>query len=60
MVSQTAMTKLFGKKKSEGVKKEPDQIVYGSDKTKYVTIKIVGDDNGYNFSIGKPKKKKKG
>lgn len=58
MVTQTAMSKLFGGNKPGEEKAEPDEIIYGTDKTKYVTIKITGNDDGYSFSIGKPKKKK--
>lgn len=55
MITQTASSKLFGKKDKEEV--EQDQIQYGSDKTKYVNVKIKGDENGYKFSLGKDKRK---
>lgn len=59
MVANTAKSRLFGRKKedenTEG--ESSDEIQYGYDKTKYVNVKIVGDENGYKFSIGKDKNK---
>lgn len=60
MITQSASSRLFGKKNIEEVSEDQvDAIQYGSDKTKYVNIKIVGDDNGYKFSLGKDKRKPK-
>ena len=58
MVTQTASSRLFGKKEKEDVSEDQvDEIQYGSDKTKYVNVKIVGDENGYKFSLAKDKRK---
>lgn len=58
MVTKTASSRLFGKKNKEEVTDDQvDEIQYGSDKTKYVNVKIVGDENGYKFSLGKDKRK---
>jgi len=59
MVTSTASSKLFGKKKDEVSDDQVDEIQYSDGKTKYVSIKIVGDENGYKFSLGKKKKDKK-
>ena len=59
MVTNTAASKLFGKKKEEVPDDQTDEIQYGNEKTKYISVKIVGDAKGYKFSIGKEKKKKK-
>lgn len=60
MITQAASSKLFGKKNKDEVSEDQiDEIQYGSDKTKYVNIKIVGDADDYKFTLGKPKKKKK-
>jgi hypothetical protein len=60
MITQSASSRLFGKKNIEEVSEDQvDAVQYGSDKTKYVNIKIVGDDNGYKFSLGKDKRKPK-
>lgn len=55
MITQTASSKLFGRKNKDDV--DEDQIQYGSDKTKYVNVRITGDENGYKFSLGKDKRK---
>lgn len=56
MVAKTASVSLFGKKKSEEeLSPADDEIQYQGKKTKYVNIKIVGDENGYKFSLGKDK-----
>ena len=55
MVTKTAASKLFGKKKEEVSSDQTDEIQYGSEKEKYVTVKITGDENGYTFSLGKKK-----
>ena len=58
MVTKTASSKLFGKKKKEETTdNQIDEIQYGTDKTKYVNVKIVGDENGYKFSLAKDKRK---
>jgi hypothetical protein len=58
MVTKTAMTKLFGRKKSEEeLEAQQDEIVYGDEKTKYVSVTITSDENGYNFKLGKKKEK---
>ncbi len=57
MVTKTAGSKLFGGKKEDEIPSEQmDEIQYGTSKTKYVNIVIVGDENGYKFSVGKKKK----
>jgi len=56
MVTKTAASKLFRKNKKEEVSSDQiDEIQYGSKKTKYVSVKIVGDENGYRFSLDKDK-----
>ena len=60
MVTKAASSKLFGKKKDEVSENQTDEIQYGKDKQRYVNVKITGDENGYKFKLGKPKKKKKG
>lgn len=58
MITQTASSRLFGRKdKDEVGEGQVDEIQYGSDKTKYVNVKITGDENGYKFSLGKDKRK---
>lgn len=58
MVTKTAMTKLFGRKKSEEeLEAQQDEIIYGNEKTKYVSVTINCDENGYNFKLGKKKEK---
>jgi hypothetical protein len=60
MVTKTAGSKLFGKKKEGAVSaNQSDEIQYGTSKTKYVNIIIKADDNGYSFSLGKPKDRRK-
>ena len=60
MVSSTARSRLFGKKKDEeGNQEGLDEIQYGDDKTRYVNVKITGDADNYKFSIGKDKSNKK-
>ncbi|MFT6244676.1 MAG: hypothetical protein ACJAXI_001445, partial [Crocinitomicaceae bacterium] len=46
------------KKKEDVPDDQIDEIQYGNEKTKYVNVKIVGNENGYKFSISKDKKKK--
>lgn len=58
MVAKTAKSKLFGRKNDDEINKELDEIQYGTEKTRYVNVRIVGDENGYKFSIGKKKKRK--
>ncbi len=57
MVTSAASSKLFGKNKDEVPNDQTDEIQYGKEKQRYVNIKIVGDDNGYKFTLGKPKRK---
>ena len=58
MVTKTASSKLFGKKEKEDVpENQIDEIQYGTDKTKYVNVKITGDEKGYKFSLAKDKRK---
>lgn len=60
MVSSTARSRLFGKKKDEeGNQEGLDEIQYGDEKTRYVNVKITGDADNYKFSIGKYKSNKK-
>lgn len=56
MVTKTASSKLFGKNKEEISTANNDGIIYGNDNIRYVNIRIRGDENGYKFSLGKPKK----
>jgi len=59
MVTKTGATKLFGKKKTEEeLAAQTDEIQYGTEKTRYVNIRIKADANGYRFSVGKKRKKK--
>lgn len=53
MVTNTVASKLFGRKKDEVSSEQTDEIQYGSEKTKYVNVKITGNENGYKFSLGK-------
>ncbi|MDC0257490.1 hypothetical protein OAK35_01975 [Crocinitomicaceae bacterium] len=60
MVSSTAKSRLFGKKKDDDEPNDGlDEIQYGDEKTKYVNVKITGDYDSYKFSIGKDKSEKK-
>jgi hypothetical protein len=60
MVSSTAKSRLFGKKKDDDEPNDGlDEIQYGDEKTKYVNVKITGDYDSYKFSIGKDKNEKK-
>ncbi len=59
MVTKTASSRLFGKNKKEVSENQTDEIQYGTKKQRYVNVKIVGNDDGYKFTLGKPKKKKK-
>lgn len=59
MVAKTAKSRLFGRKKDEEIDKELDEIQYGDEKTRYVNLVIVGNEDGYSFSLGKKKKRKK-
>jgi hypothetical protein len=53
MVTNTVASKLFGRKKDEVTPDQTDEIQYASDKTKYVNVKITGNENGYKFALGK-------
>ena len=58
MVTKTAVSKLFGKRNREEVSPDQiDEIQYGSGKTKYVSVKITGDNDGYKFSLSKKREK---
>lgn len=57
MVTKAASSKLFGKNKEEVSDDQVDEIQYGSEKERYVNVKIVGNENGYKFTLGKPKRK---
>jgi len=59
MITKTAGSKLFGGKKEDEIPSDQvDEIQYGTEKTKYVNIVIIGNEKGYKFSIGKQKTKK--
>ena len=60
MVTKAASSKLFGKNKDEVPENQTDEIQYGNEKERYVNVQITGDENGYKFKLGKPKKNKKG
>ncbi|MDX2362550.1 MAG: AsmA-like C-terminal region-containing protein [Crocinitomicaceae bacterium] len=53
MVTRTAFTKLFGRKKREEDDNEDDEIIYGTSRTRYVNIKMISTSDGYKFSLGK-------
>lgn len=57
MVTQTASSKLFKRKKEEVDPDQVDEIQYGSEKVKYVSIIIKGDLDDYTVTLGKKKKK---
>ena len=58
MVTKTASSRLFGKKNKDEISdSQIDEIQYGKDKTKYVNVKITGDESGYKFSLKKDKRK---
>ena len=59
MVTKAASSRLFGKNKEEVSENQTDEIQYGKDKQRYVNVKITGNDDGYKFTLRKPKKKKK-
>lgn len=56
MVTKAASSRLFGKNKEEVPEEQTDEIQYGSDKQRYVNVKITGNEAGYKFTLGKPKK----
>lgn len=58
MVTQAASSRLFKKKKEEVPEDQIDEIQYATKKTKYLNLKIVGDENGYKFSLKKKKERK--
>lgn len=60
MVTKAASSKLFGKNKEEVSEDQTDEIVYAGDKQRYVNVKITSNESGYKFTLGKPKKNKKG
>ena len=59
VVTQAASSKLFKRKKDEVDATQVDEIQYANEnkKTRYVNIKIKGDPDDYNISLGKRKKK---
>lgn len=59
LVSQTVASKLFKRKKKDIDPDQEDAIEYGSEKTKYVNIKIKGNEEDYSVSLGKDKRKKR-
>ena len=46
-------SKLFKKKKDTSNNNENDEIQYGTNKTKYVTLKLKGDSIDYKISLTK-------
>ena len=58
MVTQVAASKLFKKKKETSNNNGNDEIQYGTNKTKYVTLKLKGDSVDYKVSLTKRGKKK--
>ena len=59
MVSKAASSRLFGKNKEEVSEDQVDEIQYGKEKQRYVNVKITGNESGYKFTLGKPKRDKK-
>lgn len=59
MVTKAASSKLFGKNKEEVSETQTDEIQYGSEKQRYVNVKITGNETGYKFTLAKPKKERK-
>lgn len=59
LVAGTGFKKLFGRNKEEVDPEQVDEIEYLSEdrKTPFVNIKIVGDEEDYQVSLGKDKKK---
>jgi hypothetical protein len=57
MVTRAASSKLFGRKKEEVPEDQTDEIQYGTEKQRYVNVIITGDENGYKFRLGKPKRR---
>jgi hypothetical protein len=55
MVTQVAASKLFKKKKETSNNNGNDEIQYGTNKTKYVTLKLKGDSVDYKVSLTKRK-----
>lgn len=57
MVTQTASSKLFKKKKEEVDTNQVDEIQYANEnkKTRYVNIKVIGNPDDYKISLGKKK-----
>jgi len=55
LVSQTASSKLFGKKREEVDPDQIDAIEYADEsrKTRYINLKVVGNPDDYNISLGK-------
>ena len=56
MVTQVAASKLFKKKKETPNNNGDDEIQYGTNKTKYVTLKLKGDSVDYKVSLTKRRK----
>lgn len=61
MVTQAASSKLFGKKRDEVDPDQVDEIQYADPekRTRFVNVKVKGNMDDYEISLGKPKKKKK-
>lgn len=61
MMTQTASSKLFGKKPEQVDPDQVDAIQYANDnkKTRYVNLKITGNSDDYKISLGKKKKEKR-
>jgi hypothetical protein len=58
VISKAASSKLFGKNKEEVNPEQIDEIQQTNDnkKTRYVTVKIIGNPDDYKISLGKRKK----
>lgn len=62
MVTQTASSRLFGRKRDEVDPDQVDAIQYAKDgkRTRYVNLRITGNPEDYKISLGKKKESKKG
>jgi hypothetical protein len=61
LVTEVARQKLFGDKKEEEIDPErEDEIIYKNEhkKVRYIYLKLKGNENGYNISLGKEKNAK--
>jgi hypothetical protein len=61
MITQTASSRLFGKKRDEVDPDQVDEIQYADagKRTRFVNVKVVGNPDDYDISLGKNKKRKK-